>query len=166
MKSRCLQPMLTIALVSLCTTVISAQPGEPATHPELKAFPPAKAGMERFVIVLPHKERGEEDAFRVELLPGKVMETDGVNLYVLGGTLQRKNLDGWGYSYYEFTEGPVKMTLMKPGAAPVSKFVSAPSVQTDYNSRLPIVIYAPAGCEIRYRIWKAGEKPFTAAPKG
>ena len=25
-----------------------------------------------------------------------------------------------------------------------------------YNSRLPIVVYAPEGVEIRYRIWSAG----------
>ena len=60
-----------------------------AEHPELKAFPEAKEGMERFVIVLPHKERGEEDAFKVELIPGKTMPTDGVNLMRLGITSNR-----------------------------------------------------------------------------
>ena len=30
-----------------------------SVHPELKAFPTAKHGMERFVIVLPHKEHDE-----------------------------------------------------------------------------------------------------------
>jgi ecotin len=25
-----------------------------------------------------------------------------------------------------------------------------------YNSRLPIVVYAPEGVEVRYRIWSAG----------
>jgi hypothetical protein len=29
--------------------------------------------MERFVIALPHKERGEEDAFQVEIIVGKEM---------------------------------------------------------------------------------------------
>jgi ecotin len=51
-----------------------------AEHPALKAFPAAKEGMERFVIVLPEKERGEEDSFRVEIIVGKDMLTDGVNL--------------------------------------------------------------------------------------
>ena len=174
MKSRCFQLNLLATLITLCTTaMLAAQPGEltkPETRqdstplPDLKAFPPAKAGMERFVIVLPHKERGEEEALKVELMPGKMMETDGVNLYSLGGALVQKNLEGWAYSFYEFAEGPVKMTMMKPGATPVKKFVSGQSLLTHYNSRMPIVIYAPAGCEIRYRIWKADET-FTAASK-
>jgi ecotin len=27
-----------------------------------------------------------------------------------------------------------------------------------YNSKLPIVVYAPTGFEVRYRIWAAGEE--------
>jgi ecotin len=27
-----------------------------------------------------------------------------------------------------------------------------------YNSRLPIVVYAPVGVEVRYRIWSAGDE--------
>ncbi len=26
-----------------------------------------------------------------------------------------------------------------------------------YNSRLPLVVYVPEGCEVRYRLWTAGE---------
>ena len=47
-------------------------------HPELKPFPKAKKGMERFVIVLPEKKRGQDAGFKVELIPGKTMMTDGV----------------------------------------------------------------------------------------
>jgi ecotin len=107
---------LSVLLLALCTTGMLAaeQPESPkpdsrptaVTHPELKAFPQAKAGMERFVIVLPHKERGEEDAFRVELIAGKIMETDGVNLVRLGSSLQEKTLEGWAYPFYEIKDGP------------------------------------------------------------
>lgn len=177
MNARCFQHKLLAVLGVICTTAsLAAQPGQPpkpqareaaVSHPELKAFPPAKEGMERFVIVLPHKERGEEDAFRVELVPGKIMETDGVNLYHLSVNLQEKNLEGWGYSFYEFGEGPVASTAIRvpPGTPPVTRFVAGPSLHTNYNSRLPIVIYAPAGYEVRYRIWKA-DKTFTRASKG
>ena len=162
--------------VCLCGALLAQTPSDnppakgalnasPVTHPELKVFPAAKAGMERHVIVLPHKERGEEDAFRVELMPGKMMETDGTNLYSFGNILAEKNLEGFGYSFYEISDGPVKMTLMRPGPNPVNKFVSGQSLHIHYNSRLPIVIYAPAGYEVRYRIWKADEA-FTPAPKG
>ena len=34
-----------------------------------------------------------------------------------------------------------------------------------YNSKLPIVVYAPEGVEVQYRVWKADPKP-TAIEKG
>ena len=33
-----------------------------------------------------------------------------------------------------------------------------------YNSRLPLVVYVPAGVEVRYRIWRA-EKKIQTAPE-
>jgi len=132
-----------------------------AEHKELKAFPAAKEGMVRHVIVLPHKERGEEDAFKVELIPGKTQMTDGVNLVRMGATVEPRPLKGWGYTFYEVT-GSDRVMSTKMAAAPggkqVKKFVQGKPLQIRYNSRLPIVIYAPKGYEIRYRIWSAPEK--------
>jgi ecotin len=129
-------------------------------HPELQAFPPAREGMERFVIALAHKERGEEDDFKVELTVGKEMLTDGVNQVRLGNAIEPRTLQGWGYTYYEVT-GPSETisTLMAPpeGAPKVKAFVTAAPLQVRYNSRLPIVVYAPSGYEVRYRIWSASE---------
>ena len=139
-----------------------------AEHPELKAFPAAEDGKERFVIVLPHKERGEEDAFKVELFPGKTMLTDGVNLVHLAATIEPQPLQGWGYTYYEVTGRDLTAsTLMAvpPGTPQVKKFVSGTPLLIRYNSRLPIVVYAPKGYEIRYRIWQAPETT-EAAEKG
>jgi ecotin len=131
-----------------------------ADHPELKAFPPAQEGMQRFVIALPHKERGEEDDFRVEIIVGKQMLTDGVNLVRLANAIEARTLEGWGYTYYEVT-GPSETlsTLMAPpeGAPKVEAFVTAAPLQVRYNSRLPIVVYAPRGYAVRYRIWSASE---------
>jgi len=134
-------------------------------HPELKAFPPARQGVERFVIVLPHKERGEEDDFRVELIVGVKMLTDGVNRVRLGDAIEPRTLEGWGYTYYEVSgSSPTISTLMAPpeGAPSVETFVTAAPLQILYNSRLPIVVYAPRGYEVRYRIWKASETTHTA----
>ncbi len=134
-------------------------------HPELKAFPAAREGQERFVIVLPHKERGEEDAFLVELVPGKTMETDGVNQMRLNCRIESKPLTGWGYTFYEITGSDQAIsTLMAPppGTPKVEKFVSGTSLKIPYNSRLPIVVYAPKGFEMRYRVWEAPEE-LTAA---
>jgi ecotin len=129
-------------------------------HPELKAFPLAEEGAERFVIVLPHKERGEEDAFNVEIIVGKEMLTDGVNFVRLANTIEQRTLDGWGYSYYEVTgSSDIITTLMAPpeGAPLVKSFVTVTPLHVRYNSRLPIVVYVPKGFEVRYRIWYASE---------
>ncbi|MCM8541690.1 MAG: ecotin family protein, partial [Lentisphaeraceae bacterium] len=77
-----IKPVYFLLLSLLSFSVFAAE------HKELKAFPKAKEGMERFVIVLDHKERGEEDSFKVELIPGKVMMTDGVNNTRLGISLE------------------------------------------------------------------------------
>jgi ecotin len=131
-----------------------------AEDSELKAFPPAREGMERFVIVLPQKERGEEEAFRVELIAGRPMLTDGVNLVRLAHTIEARSLAGWGYTYYEVTgSGETMSTRMAPpaGAPQVTAFVTASPLHIPYNSRLPIVVYAPIGYEVHYRIWHASE---------
>jgi ecotin len=129
-------------------------------HPELQAFAPAREGMERFAIVLPHKERGEEDGFKVELIVGKEMLTDGVNQVRLGNAIEPRTLEGWGYTYYEVTgTSETISTLMAPpeGAPKLKAFVTAAPLHVRYNSRLPIVVYAPNGYEVRYRIWSASE---------
>ena len=146
-------PILLLFMISISTFA--------AEHKELKAFPKAKDGMERFVIVLPHKERGEEDSFKVELIPGKNMLTDGVNRMRLGTAIVAKPLKGWGYTFYEVTGKDIAMsTLMapRPGAKKVEKFVQGKALTIRYNSRLPIVIYAPKGTVLKYRIWQAPQK--------
>ncbi|MGB5453390.1 MAG: ecotin family protein [Sedimenticolaceae bacterium] len=129
-----------------------------AEHLALEPFPPPREGMERFVIVLPHKERGEEDDFRVEIVVGKQMLTDGVNGVRLGNRIEPRPLQGWGYTYYEVTGPSTTMsTLMapRPGAPQVDEFVTAAPLRIAYNSRLPVVVYVPRGFEVRYRIWEA-----------
>jgi ecotin len=149
-----LKPVLIAALLMLAAPTFAAE------RLELKAFPAAQEGMERFVIALPHKERGEEDDFRVELIAGKTLMTDGVNLVRLGSRIETRNLEGWGYTYYEVTGSSQTIsTMMAPpeGSPQVETFVTAAPLLVRYNSRLPIVIYAPAGYAVRYRIWRASE---------
>jgi ecotin len=144
--------LLIICLAGFSVSVFGAE------HPELKAFPPAKDGMERFVIVLPPKERGEEDDFRVEIIVGKEMLTDGVNRVRLGNTIEPRPLPGWGYTYYKVIGSSASMSTMMappPGAPIVKTFVTGTPLLVRYNSRLPIVVYVPTGYEVRYRIWLA-----------
>jgi len=146
-----------ISLIVLATVVVSGTTAAASEHPELKAFPAAKAGMKRFVIVLPEHE-GIEDSFKVEIIPGKVILTDGVNLMRLGISLEAKNLEGWGYTYYEVTGKDIAMStrMAPPGDGKLREdFVAGMSLLVRYNSRLPIVVYAPGNFQIRYRIWQA-----------
>ena len=61
----------------------------------------------------------------------------------------------------------VMSTMMAPpeGGNQVEAFVAGSSLLVRYNSRLPIVIYAPNKYEIRYRTWEASEKTWQAEKK-
>ncbi len=154
--------LLILSMVCMNTTAFSAD------HTPLKAFPAASNGMQRFVLNLPHKERIEEDAFKVELIAGKEMLTDGVNQVRLGTNIQAQPLKGWGYTYYEVSASDIGMsTMMAPpeGAPQVTQFVTGSPILIRYNSRLPIVVYAPDGYEVHYRVWQAPEN-FKPAREG
>ena len=43
------------------------------------------------------------------------------------------------------------------GSEKIKQFVSGTPLLIRYNSRLPIVVYAPEDYEIKYRIWTAGD---------
>ena len=129
-----------------------------AEHPELQAFPQAHQGMTRFVIELAHKERDLEQNFKVQLIVGRNMQTDGVNQVRLGASIEALPLQGWGYTYYEVGAEPITLSTMMAapeGAPRVTQFVTTAPLMIRYNSRLPVVIYVPEGYEVRYRIWDA-----------
>lgn len=124
----------------------------------MKAFPPAEKGMVRYVLKLP--EQGDEFAFKVELIVGKTVQVDEGNRYFFGGKIEAENIEGWGFTRYVVSQlGPMAGTLMAvdPNAPKVNRFITMggePYI-IRYNSRLPIVVYAPEGVEVRYRIWSA-----------
>jgi len=145
---------LALAFVALAMTVFAT---EEATR-NLKAFPPADPGMKRFVIQLPQK-KVEED-FRVQLLVGKNVLTDGVNRHFFGGQLVTETIQGWGFNRFVLQQlGPMGGTLIAPppGAKQVERFVTLAGEPQllRYNSRLPLVVYVPEGVEVQYRIWRA-----------
>lgn len=144
--------MAAIAL-GACLSACAATGG--ADDP-LKPFPPARDGFVRHVIELP--QRADEPGQRVELIAGKTMEVD-CNQHSLGGQWQEKVVAGWGYSFYEIEKvGPGRSTLMAcPPASTREAFVpvGGEPLLVRYNSALPLVIYVPAGLEVRYRLWSA-----------
>ena len=125
---------------------------------DMKAFPPAEEGMTRHVISLPKQQ--DESAFKVELIIGKTVKTDATNSYFFGGTLETENIPGWGFDRYILRKlGPMAGTLMAvdPNAPQVERFISigGEARLLPYNSRVPLVVYVPAGVEVRHRLWRA-----------
>jgi len=125
----------------------------------MMAFPPAKEGMVRYVLQLPKQD--DESAFKVELIVGKTVLVDEKNRYFFGGKSEKETIEVWGFERYNVSKlGPMAGTRMAidPNAPKVNRFVTlgGEPFLIRYNSRLPIVVYAPEGVEVRYRIWSAG----------
>ena len=106
-----------------------------------------------------------EAEHKVEIITGKTLEVD-CNQQRLGGQWQEKTVEGWSYSYYELGQvGPAMSTLMAcPDGSRKQAFVRVggePQL-VRYNSKLPLVIYAPKDVEVRYRVWSAAIETSTA----
>lgn len=139
----------------------------PVFADNLKPYPAAEAGMTRHVLHL-EKHQDEENR-KIEIIVGKTVMTDGVNRNFFGGEVEQKSVKGWGYGYYILPElGPMAGTRIgvPEGQKPVETFVRAGQpVMARYNSKLPLVVYVPEGCEVRYRIWSA-PSDLEAIPQG
>lgn len=127
---------------------------------DLKMFPAPQPGMQRAVISLPPADL--EDDLRVQVIVGKTMPVD-CNVHTFPARLQHDTVQGWGYPYYRVTDvGPVAATRMAcaPSATPQTAFVigSGEGFLLRYNSRLPVVVYAPDGYEVRYRLWQGSNE--------
>lgn len=124
----------------------------------MQAFPPAEPGMVRHVIQLPKQE--DETLWQVQLVVGKTVQTDAANRYFFGGRLETESIPGWGYERHILRQlGPMAGTLMAvdPATPKVERFITLGGEPRllRYNSRLPLVVYVPAGVEVRYRLWRA-----------
>jgi ecotin len=142
------------ALLAMLAAAAAGQAKDP-----LQAFPPADAGMVRYVLQL--AAQADEAAIKVELIVGKTVELDAQNRYFFGGRIERETIKGWGYTRYVVAKlGPMAGTRMAvdPNVPKVMRFVAlgGEPYLIRYNSRLPVVVYVPEGTEVRYRVWSAG----------
>ena len=150
--------MLALACVS-ASAVATEQPLE-----KIAPYPKAEKGMKRQVIQLP--QQPDESTLKVELMIGQTLEVD-CNRHRLGGQLESKTLEGWGYDYYVFDKvtSPVSTMMSCPDDKKEKQFVMAglgDAGMLRYNSKLPIVVYTPANIDVKYRIWRADETIGTA----
>jgi ecotin len=126
---------------------------------DLEAYPPAEKGMIRHVVRLPKQD--DEFAFQIELIAGKTIKVDPVNHHYFNAKFKEEVIAGWEVSRYNIGDlGGVCGTLLYAGPNKVERFVTlgGEPFLIRYNSRRPVVVYAPAGVEIRYRVWKAEPK--------
>ena len=124
----------------------------------MKAFPPPGDGMVRYVLQVPKQD--DESTFKVELIVGKTVKLDKGNRYFFGGNIKKETIKGWGFPCYKVGKlGPMAGTriAIDPNAPKVNRFITlgGEPYLIRYNSRLPIVVYAPSDVEVRYRIWRA-----------
>ena len=144
----------TALLLSATATLANA-----AKLEDVAPYPKAEDGFVRQVIHLP--QQAHEENFKVEVLAGKTLTVD-CNRQRLGGSLEEKTLEGWGYPYYRLDKvsGPASTLMACPQGKSRKDFVPVvgDGFLLRYNSKLPIVIYAPKDIEVRYRIWSASEK--------
>ena len=148
-----------------CATGTGTGTGPVADLSSVADYPAAQEGQSRHVIWLAQQQN--EDLLKVEIVPGKQMLTD-CNTRSLMGSFTAQDLAGWGYTYYQLdnVEGPVSTLMACPDESKIEAFVPVygDNFTLRYNSKLPIVVYAPDDVEVRYRVW-TGSKTLAPAVK-
>ncbi|NQD56162.1 serine protease inhibitor ecotin [Pseudomonas sp. CM25] len=142
----------------LALTLAAAAPAMAASLKDVAPYPEAEKGFTRQVIHLP--AQADESAYQVEILAGKTLKVD-CNQQRLGGSLEQRTLEGWGYNYYRLDKvsGPLSTLMTCPDGKQTEAFVPVvgEGFMLRYNSKLPVVVYVPKDVEVRYRVWSASQ---------
>ncbi|MDM1346883.1 ecotin [Myroides marinus] len=152
-----------LSLIVAFFGLMTATMAQTITRTDVSIFPAPEKGYKQVVIDVPHSTK--DDSKKIEFTVGKMMEVDGCNHFSLLGTLEQKDLQGWGYSYYVFnTKGDVVSTMMAcPDAPKKHSFVSGQPELARYNGKLPIVVYVPEEYEVRFKIYTTDGDEYQAS---
>jgi len=139
----------------LCVAAFGSAQAQQALDTSM--YPAAPKGMVQHIFTLP--EQADEALYRVEIVAGKTMEGD-CNHIMIGADLDREDVDGWGYSYYEIDDvsQPASTMMGCADATKTPRFVElnfGDDALVDYNSKLPLVVYAPEDLKLGYRLWQS-----------
>lgn len=142
----------------LALTLAAAAQASAASLKDVAPYPEAEKGFTRQVIHLP--AQADESAYQLEIIAGKTLPVD-CNRQRLGGSMEQRTLEGWGYNYYRLDKvsGPVSTLMACPDGNKTNAFVPVvgDGFMLRYNSKLPVVVYAPKDVEVRYRVWSASQ---------
>lgn len=159
-----LKSITTFLIILLSVGVFAQKKTEKFEKLQIEMFPKAKEGYKQVFIQLPIAKN--EDNLKVEFFVGLEKKLD-CNNYFLIGELKNKDLEGWGYNYYEVdSRGEMGGTKMAcPNQKLTNKFVYLQPQIVGYNSKLPLVFYVPKDFVVKYRILKAEDGFKTAKGK-
>lgn len=126
----------------------------------LEIYPEAKQGMKKVVYLLEKKEK--EENYKLEVKFGKDVIVDDNFHHFLGGKVEEKDVEGWGYPYYVFSgDSQMVQTLMAfPVGSETEKrvyYTSATKI-LPYRSTLPLVFYLPMDVKTEVSIWNRVEE--------
>lgn len=129
-------------------------------------YPKAEKDMVRHVIELTPQQN--EENYKVELVIGKTTKAD-CNRQWYAGDLEEKTLEGLGYTYYTLQElkGPfsTQMACQEPAKERFITTNLGNDATVRYNSKLPIVVYAPKDVDVKYRIWSTDDQLVNSVKK-
>ncbi len=149
------------------TAVMISDVSAATSADEMKPYPAAATGFVRMVFRVPEVEN-EQDRM-IEVIIGKQQTVD-CNRTWFAGDLERHLAEGWGYPYFVLTNvrGPASTRMAcPPDETAIEAFVQVRGngYLQPYNSKLPTVIYVPAGFSVRYRVWGASEEIINAGAR-
>lgn len=144
----------TLATLALITLGGAAAAQDAAV--DISIFPAARTGESQHVFQLTAVEN--EENYMIEIVAGRTMSVD-CNTVMIGADFDDEDLSGWGYTYYKVDDisAPASTMMGCPDNTKSEKLVTfnmGHDALLRYNSRMPIVVYAPEDVTLGYRIWQ------------